>query len=165
VTSETVEPCIDVLSRWQRIDKENNRPWLFIITSNGGEVIAGIKLYSLLKAIGQNRPIITVASGMCASIATVIHQAGTERVIEPACSYLLHDVSGGLGGSLSSMQDTMGWLKMINTRLHVALAEKSNQSVEEIAALCERRDAWFMAEEIVAMGLADRVGYAIEPEG
>lgn len=161
VTEGTVEPAIDVLSRWQRIDSDDNRPWQFIITSTGGNVVSGIKLYSLLKAIAAKRHLTVVASGMCASMATVIHQAGTERVIEPGCSYLLHDVSGGMGGTISNMQDTMAWLKMINSRLHLALSEKSNKTPEEIEAICHRSDAWFMAEEVVAMGLADRIGYAI----
>lgn len=162
VGPESVEPALDILARWSRIDRNDNRPWRFSICSSGGNVISGMKLYSTLKSIAETRELTTIASGICASMGTVLHQAGTVRLIEPGTSYLLHDVSGQAGGSITNMQDTMGWLKKINSRLHYALAEKSKKTVEEIALLCERRDAWFMAEEVIDMGFADRLGFTNE---
>lgn len=163
VGADTVESAVDILNRWQRLDRdEPTRPWRFVICSGGGSVIYGMKLYSTLKAVAQTRPLITVASGLCASMATVLHQAGTIRLIEPGCSYMLHDVSGEAMGSITNMQDTMDWMNKLNSTLHVALAEKAKIPVEEIAALAKRRDSWFMPDEVVEMGLADRVGYATE---
>lgn len=159
VKEETVEPTLDILGRWSRMDRDNQDPWRFSICSSGGNVVFGMKLYSTLRSIAETRPLIVIASGMCASMATVIHQAGTERLIEPGTSYLLHDVSGATEGTLASMQDTMGWLKKINSRLHEALAEKSNLDVQAIGELCERRDSWLMAEEVVEKGFADRIGF------
>lgn len=163
ISSDTVEACVDVLNRWQRLDHdEPNVAYRFVICSPGGSVVAGMKLYSTLKAIAAQRPLITVASGVCASMATIIHQAGTERVIEPGCSYMVHDVSGEVFGSLTNMQDTMDWLSKLNSTLHKHLAEKSHMTVEEIAELSKRRDSWYMPEEVVEMGLADRIGFANE---
>lgn len=162
VTGDSVEQAVDVLNRWQRLDKGDERPWRFVICSPGGTVVHGMKLYSTLKSIGRTRPVITIATGICASMATVIHQAGTTRLIEPGCSYMIHDVSGEMFGTLSNMQDQMDWLNKLNHQLHVALAEHANLSIEEIAALSKRRDSWFMPSEIVEMGLADAIGYATE---
>lgn len=163
VTSDSVEAAVDVLNRWQRLDTTNpEREYRFVICSPGGSVVSGMKLYSTLKAIAHKRPMVTVASGVCASMATIIHQAGNHRIIEPGCSYMIHDVSGEMFGSLATMQDTMDWLSKLNSTLHKHLAEKANMSVEEIAALSKRRDSWFMPEEVVEMGLADEIGYATE---
>jgi ATP-dependent protease ClpP protease subunit len=93
-------------------------------------------------------------------MATVIHQAGTLRVIEPGCSYLIHDVSGESFGSLGNMQDTMDWLNKLNAMLHRALAAKAKITLAEVAELGKRRDGWFMPEEILGFGLADTIGYA-----
>lgn len=160
ISSDSVEAAVDVLNRWHRLDKGNDDPYRFIICSPGGSVVAGVKLYSTIRAIATQRPVTTVASGVCASMATIVHQAGTKRLIEPGCSYMVHDVSGEVFGSLANMQDTMDWLNKLNSTLHVHLAEKSNLSVEEVAALSKRRDSWFMPEEVVEMGLADEIGYA-----
>lgn len=163
VDGDSVDRAIDVLSRWQRLDADDpTRPYKFVICSPGGAVVYGMKLYSTLKAIASKRPVITVASGLCASMATIIHQAGTLRVIEPGCSYLIHDVSGESFGSVGSMQDTMDWMNKLNHALHVMLAEKASISLDEIAALGKRRDGWFMPEEIVAYGLADVIGFALD---
>jgi len=162
VGPDTVESAVDILNRWQRLDRDHQTPWRFVICSGGGSVIHGMKLYSTLKSVAQSRPLITVASGLCASMATVLHQAGSVRLIEPGCSYMIHDVSGEAVGSITNIQDTMDWMSKLNSTLHAAIAEKSNLSIDEIAALAKRRDSWFMPDEIVSMGLADRVGYATE---
>lgn len=75
---------------------------------------------------------------------------------------MIHDVSGEVFGSIGTMQDQMDWLNKLNHQLHRALAEHSNLSIDEIAELSKRRDSWYMSEEVVEMGLADRIGYAIE---
>lgn len=168
VTAESVDQAVDVLNRWQRIDGEREAagadvtPWRFIICSGGGNVIHGMKLYSTLKSIGRYRDIVTVASGICASMATVIHQAGTVRLIEPGCSYMIHDVSGETFGSVSSMQDTMEWLNMLNSQLHALLAEKSKLTLEEVAEISKRRDSWFMPDGVVEKGWADAIGFATD---
>lgn len=162
ITDRSVDPCIDVLNRWARLDQDNDDPWRFVICSSGGSVVHGMKLYSTLKSIADRRPLVTVASGLVASMATVVHQAGNTRLIEPGCSYMIHDVSGGMDGSITSMEDTMDWLKKLNARLHVALAEKSNLSVEEVGTMAKRRDSWLMAEEAVEKGFADAIGYATD---
>lgn len=161
ITAETVEPTIDVLNRWQRLS-DDGTPWRFVICSGGGAVIPGMKLFSTLKAIAATRPLITIASGMCASMATVVFQAGTTRLIEPGTSFMLHDVQGGVGGSLSNMTDTMEYFNQLNDQLHKFLAERSNKSVKEIADLSKRRDAWYLPEQVIEMGLADAIGYATE---
>lgn len=162
VNVNSVDQAVDVLNHWQRIDHDNLTPWRFVICSGGGDVVAGMKLYSTLKSMGANREIITVASGMCASMATIIHQAGTVRLIEPGTSYLIHDISSVSGGSLSAMNDTMVWLKKLNSLMHTCLAEKAKLSIEEIAALGDRKDSWFMPEEVIQMGFADGMGYATQ---
>jgi len=162
VGAESVEAAIDVLNRWHRIDGENAQTWRFVICSGGGNVIYGMKLYSTIKALTAYRDIITVASGMCASMATVIHQAGTVRLIEPGCSYMIHDVSGAADGNISSMQDQMEWMNSLNSMLHGCLAEKSGLSVEEIATMSKRRDSWLMPDKAVELGFADAIGYATE---
>lgn len=162
VSGTSTDHAMDTLTRWNRLDKDQpERPYKFVICSPGGSVIHGMKLYNVIKGIATKRPMITVASGLCASMGTIIHQAGNLRVIEPGCSYLIHDVSGESFGTIGSMQDTVDWMNKLNHSLHVALAEQSKLSVEEVAALSKRRDAWFMPEEILSMGLADVIEFSL----
>lgn len=163
IGENSVDACVDVFNRWQRLDKDDLKvEYRLILCSPGGSVVSGMKLYSTIKSIAEKRNVVTVASGLCASMATVIHQAGSERVIEPGCSYMIHDVSGAVDGKLTDMQDSMDWFKRLNEMLHGKLAEKSKLTEAEIAELSKRRDSWHMPADVVDMGFADRIGYAIE---
>jgi ATP-dependent protease ClpP protease subunit len=156
----SVASAIDLFEHWDKIDSDNgqpNRPYEIVITSGGGSVIHGFKLHSFLKNIAKTHPLTTVASGICASMATVIHQAGTNRVIETGCSYLIHDPSGAAMGSAGDMEDTTAWILSLKTRIHNILAERAKLTSEEIAEKSSRRE-WFLDDvEVLGFSLADEI--------
>jgi ATP-dependent Clp protease protease subunit len=159
----SVELLIDTLSRWDLIDREegSDRPYTLVITSPGGDVTSGFQAYSYLKGLGEKRVLRISASGICASMATILHQAATqgERIIEPGCTYLLHEVSGGVGGRLDSIIDTTEWMKQLNSMMHKIFAEVGNKSEDELAALLHRHEKFLSVEEVIEWGLADKIEY------
>jgi ATP-dependent protease ClpP protease subunit len=157
VSQDSVSSVIDTLSRWDRLDADNDREYHFYLTSPGGMIMPGVSLFNFLKRLAERRPVVTVASGFCASMATVIHQAGSERLIERGTSYLIHDASGSAYGDVSSLRDQADWMDRINRDLHRFLAERSTLSVDEIAEKSKRRDWTLTAEETVEFGFADRL--------
>lgn len=164
IDSASVRDLIETFGRWDRIDNEANdrsREYRLILTSPGGDVITGFQAYSYLSGLSQRRPLTIAAAGLCASMATVLHQAASEgrRIIEPGCTYLLHDVSGGVGGRLDSMIDTTEWLKQINGRMHKIFADRSNKTEEEIFTALNRHEKFLSAEEVIEWGLADAIDY------
>lgn len=160
VTPSTVAATIDQLGRWQRLDNRDgadDRPYTFYITSGGGAVMPGISLLAALRRIAAQRPLTTVASGFVASMASVLFQAGTTRLIEPGTTLLIHDVSSGAYGDVHSLTDTAAWMARVNHDLHKVLAERSTLTVEEVAERSKRRDWTLTAEEAVELGFADEV--------
>lgn len=156
VNQESVSSAIDTLSRWDRLDAERpDRTYEFVLTSPGGMIMPGVSLYNFLLRLAKRRPLITVASGFCASMATVIHQAGTKRLIESGTSYLIHDASGSAYGDVSSLRDQADWMDRINRDLHRFLSQRSKLSVDEIGERAKRRDWTLTAEETVELGFAD----------
>lgn len=164
VDEESVSNAVETLSRWHRLDTENgdDRPFRFVISSGGGSVVYGMKLYSCLKSISLTREVITIASGICASMATVLHQAGTVRLIEPGTSYLLHEVSGNTAGKINDIKDTLAWFGQLNVVLDKILAERSQLTFEEVSDMTSRKDCWLLADEVVEKGFADRIGSVFE---
>lgn len=160
----TVGTMIDALSRWDRIDNEaglGNREYRLIITSHGGEVTYGFQAYSYLKGLATRRPLTISAAGVCASMATILHQAASQgrRVIEPGCTYLLHEVSGQAVGRSDSIVDTTEWMKQLNIQMHRIFAERSHKTEEEIAVAVSRREKFLSADEVIEWGLADKIEY------
>lgn len=157
VHQESVSSVIDTMSRWDRIDGDDAREYWLYLTSPGGMIMPGISLFNFIKRLSVRRPVVTVASGFCASMATVIHQSGTRRLIERGTSYLIHDASGSAYGDVSSLRDQADWMDRINRDLHTFLSERSSLSVDEIAEKSKRRDWTLTAEETVELGFADEL--------
>lgn len=154
---------IDTLTRWEHIDRDSgdDKMYTIVMCSPGGEVVSGFQLYSYLKGLSERRELRISAAGLCASMATVIHQAASEglRIIEPGCSYLLHKVSGGVGGRFDSISDTADWMLQLNRTMAQIFAERSVHTADEIDNLIDRREKFLTAEEVVEWGLADKIGY------
>lgn len=158
VNQDSVSTVIDTLSRWDRIDSDKpNRTFTIYLTSPGGMIMPGISMFNFLRQLARRRPLVTVASGFCASMATVVHQAGSRRLIESGTSYLIHDASGSAYGDVSTLRDQADWMDRINRDLHRFLSERSTLTVDEIAERSKRRDWTLTAEETVELGFADEV--------
>lgn len=167
VDDDSVTLAMDVLSRWHRRDLADgtaSRPIVFRISSEGGEILAGQSLYTFLKTLTSHRPVITIASGLCASMATVIHQAGTERWIENGCAYLIHDAAASADGKVGDMEDLVGFVRKLNEANAAILAERSNLSYEEVAEKQKRKEWWLLGPEVVELGFADRFGSVFDIE-
>lgn len=164
INGATVGNLIETLSRWDRIDNEAGEPdreYIVVISSPGGEVVSGFQAYSYMKGLSERRTLTLSAAGICASMATVLHQAASpgRRIIEPGCTYLLHEVSGHIGGRLDSVTDTAEWLKAINKNMHKILAEKSHRTEDEIERDVSRREKFLDTDEVIEWGLADSIEY------
>jgi ATP-dependent protease ClpP protease subunit len=164
IDQKSVESTIDTLARWDRIDNENSQPdreYKFVICSGGGNVIVGFQLYSFLKGLAERRPLVCVATGICASMATILHQAASDgqRIIEPGCTYLLHELSGTTAGRLDNIQDSAEFLNTLNEKLRQIYADRSGLSTDEIKKRVERRERYLTAEEVIEWNLADKLGH------
>jgi ATP-dependent Clp protease protease subunit len=100
----------------------------------------------------------TVAMGLAASMGQFLLVAGTagKRYATPNTRIMMHQPSGGLGGTASDIRIQAEQMLYIKKRMAVLIAEHSGQSVETIEADSDR-DRWFTAEEAQVYGLIDHV--------
>lgn len=167
IDDERAGATIDLITRWHREDHDDNRPYTIVMTTPGGSIMAGFQLYSFLRGISEVRPLRIVASGMVASMGTIIHQAASPglRVIEPECTYLLHKMSvSGLAGRSDQIMDTTEWIKATNDRIMKIYAHSSGgiKTAEDFETELDRRERYMDTDEVLAWGLADEVGYAVQ---
>lgn len=126
------------------------------INSPGGSVYAGYGIYDTMQYIDCD--ISTIATGMAASMASIILVAGTEgkRFALPHSRVMIHQPLGGAQGQATDMEITVREILKVKQELYEILSKHTGQTVEQIAADSER-DHWFTAEEARAYGLVDRV--------
>jgi len=126
------------------------------INSPGGSVTAGMAIYDTMQFV--NCDITTVAMGMAASMGQFLLSSGTrgKRYALPHARIMMHQPSGGMGGSASDIKIQAEQLMLMKRQLAELTAKQTGQSVEQVEADSDR-DRWFTADQAQAYGLIDRV--------
>jgi ATP-dependent Clp protease protease subunit len=126
------------------------------INSPGGSVTAGMAIYDTMQFV--NCDITTVAMGMAASMGQFLLSAGTpgKRYALPHARIMMHQPSGGMGGSATDIKIQAEQMMLIKRQLAELTAKQTGQSVEQIEEDSDR-DRWFTADQAQEYGLIDRV--------
>ncbi|MFC6713334.1 ATP-dependent Clp protease proteolytic subunit [Branchiibius cervicis] len=129
--------------------------WLYI-NSPGGSISAGMAIFDTMNWIPND--VATVAMGMAASMGQFLLSAGTpgKRYATPHARVMMHQPSGGIGGTASDIKIQAEQLVFIKRQMAELIAEHTGQTVEQITADSER-DRWFSAEEAKEYGFVDHV--------
>ena len=126
------------------------------INSPGGSVDAGMAIYDTMQWV--NNDVTTVAMGIAASMGQFLLSAGTKgkRFALPHARILMHQPSGGLGGTASDIRIQAEQTLHVKKTMAELTALHTGQKVEQIEADSDR-DRWFTAEEALAYGFIDHV--------
>lgn len=126
------------------------------INSPGGSVDSGMAIYDTMQWISND--VATVAMGLAASMGQFLLSAGTpgKRFALPHARIMMHQPSGGLGGTASDIRIQAEQSMHIKKTMAKLIAEHTGQSVEQIEADSDR-DRWFTAEQALEYGFIDHV--------
>ena len=100
----------------------------------------------------------TVAMGLAASMGQFLLSAGQKgkRFALPHARIMMHQPSGGLGGTASDIPIQAEQMLYIKKQMARLIAEQTGQTVEQIEADSDR-DRWFTAPEALEYGFIDHV--------
>jgi ATP-dependent protease ClpP protease subunit len=125
------------------------------INSGGGDVFDGIAIGNAIRK--HKGAVTTVNDGVAASIASVILQAGQDRVVEPGSMVMVHDAFGLCVGNAAEMAKMTEVLDKNSDNIASIYAERAGGSPADWRATM-KNETWYTADEAVEAGLADRVG-------
>lgn len=126
------------------------------IDSPGGSVKSGLSIVDVMNYISCD--IVTVNTGMAASMGSVLLGAGTKgkRKSLRFSKTMLHQSSGGAVGNIQDAEITMKeWMKT-NDILFELLGEYCNKDPEQVKKDASR-DLWLNSEEALQYGIIDEV--------
>ena len=132
----------------------------FFISSNGGSVSDMFAIYDLMELVKKNRDIATFGYGKVSSAAVLILAAGTsgKRHISKNTRVMIHHCSGNASGTQPNVRVNFNELKKVEEMMIQLLADNSKLSVGEIYNIFSRNtDEYFSAEEVLEMGLVDKI--------
>jgi ATP-dependent Clp protease protease subunit len=126
------------------------------INSPGGSVSAGLAIFDTMQFIKPE--VSTLCTGMAASMGAFLLAAGAKgkRFSLPNSRIMIHQPSGGSQGMASDIEIQAKEILYLRHRLNAIMAERTGQSIEQIAKDTDR-DRFLSAEEAVEYGLIDQV--------
>lgn len=126
------------------------------VDSPGGSVKSGLTIYDAMNFI--NSDIVTVTSGMAASMGSIIASSGTQgkRHILKNAKFMLHKVSSGARGVIDDMQISFDEALKYNDILFDILAENTKKDKQQILTDCHR-DFWLDSKESLDYQLVDNI--------
>jgi ATP-dependent Clp protease protease subunit len=129
--------------------------WLYI-NSPGGSVTAGMAIFDTMQWVPND--VATVAMGLAASMGQFLLSAGAsgKRYATPHARVMMHQPSGGIGGTASDIKIQAQQMLHIKKQMAELIAQHTGQTLDQIE-LDSDRDRWFTAEEAKAYGFVDHV--------
>jgi ATP-dependent Clp protease protease subunit len=126
------------------------------INSPGGSITAGMAIYDTMQFVPND--IVTVGIGLAASMGQFLLSSGTpgKRYITPNARVLLHQPSGGFGGTAADIQTQAKIILDMKQRMAELTAEQTGKSIEQILKDNDR-DNWFTAQEALEYGFVDHL--------
>jgi ATP-dependent Clp protease, protease subunit len=136
--------------------EDEKRDISIYINSPGGSVYAGMAIYDMMQYVPND--VATYAMGMAASMGQFLLTAGAagKRYALPHAQILMHQPSGGIGGTASDIRIQAEQMLYIKRTLFERTAYHTGQPIEQIERDADR-DRWFTAEEAKEYGFVDQV--------
>lgn len=131
-------------------------PINLFISSPGGHVESGDMVHDMIKFIKPK--VRTIGSGWVASAGALIFVGAdkADRYCLPNTRFLLHQPSGGIGGSASDMAIQAEQIRLMRERFDKLFAEATGQSPEKISEDTQR-DFWLNTDQALKYGLLGKV--------
>ncbi len=129
--------------------------WLYI-NSPGGSVTAGMAIFDTMQWVPND--VATVAMGLAASMGQFLLSSGAagKRYATPHARVMMHQPSGGIGGTASDIKIQAQQMLHIKKQMAELIAQHTGQTIEQIETDSDR-DRWFTAEEAKEYGFVDHV--------
>lgn len=146
------------------LSQDSDDPINMFISSPGGHVESGDMVHDMIKFIKPK--VRTIGSGWVASAGALIFVGAdrADRYCLPNTRFLLHQPSGGVGGSASDMFIQAEQIQLMQQRFNKLFAQATGQTPEKIDADTQR-DFWLSASQAVDYGLCGHIITSVDELG
>ena len=136
--------------------EDSTKDIFLYINSPGGSITAGMAIYDTMQYVPND--VVPVGIGMCASMGQFLLTSGAKgkRFITPNTRVLLHQPSGGFGGTAADIQTQAFLINDMKKKLAAITAKQTGKTVDQVMADGDR-DRWFSAQEALEYGFVDHI--------
>jgi ATP-dependent Clp endopeptidase proteolytic subunit ClpP len=124
------------------------------ISSVGGDVYSGYAIYGVLANL--NKPKTVIIEGLCASIATLIAQAGDKVVMTTPAEFMIHNPYVQLAGDSEELKQAAEQLDRIKNTIIGVYRKRTGMNDDELSKMMDD-ETWMSADEAKRHGFIDEV--------
>jgi len=145
-----------VMAEMLALAEASNEPIQLFVNSQGGHVEAGDSIHDVIKFI--NPVVKVIGTGYVASAGTHIFLAAEKenRYCLPNTRFLIHQPSGGAGGSASDIAIQAEQIIKMRERLAQVISSGTGTDIDRVRLDIER-DKWMDTDEAMEYGLVSKV--------
>jgi ATP-dependent Clp protease protease subunit len=149
--------CIETLGIWDRLAPECDIE--IALHSPGGHTLPGMALFDYIGRLRRTHKVTTSVLGYAASMAAVLLQAGTHRVMGAESTVFIHEISAQAVGKIGEIEDITSFIHSIQSRIIDIFVSRSAGRIdrETFKKNWERREWCLDAPEMLKWGFVDEV--------
>ena len=150
------DTCNTAVAQLLYLASVDERDISMYINSPGGSVVDGLGLVDTMDYISCD--VSTLCIGMAASMGSVLLSNGAKgkRFVLPHSRVMIHQVSSSQSGTLADLEIEIEQTRRCKNDVYKILADNTGKTFEEMESLCDRNN-WFIGQEAVDLGIADKV--------
>lgn len=139
----------------QLVSMKSDEIFLYI-DSPGGSVLSGLQIVQTMESLQKSGIIINTIANNAASMAFIIHQAGTNRYVRPWSVLMQHQMSYSNYGPYHNVKSREYLMDKLYMQLLEKQARRANTTSEEFKSLVAH-DMWLLGYEAVEKNYSDKV--------
>lgn len=130
------------------------------INSPGGSVGDAISIYEHIRFMSESleKEVVTIATAEVMSAATIVLQAGHERIMTENAVMMIHEMSWESEGSKSQHEDFKAGVEMMEKIMTEIITARCNKkSKASVLNNMKRKETYLDAKKCKRLGLIDRI--------
>ena len=160
VDSSLIEDVVLYILKWNQEDKgkspEARKPIYIYLNTNGGDVVAGLNLISVLASTKGKTPVYGVVMACAASMGAYLAMAFHKTYAFSNSVLLLHDGTTGTQGSSRKAKDQMNFYDKLDNRVKKFVLDNTNITEEFYEEIADR-EYYMFADEAKELGIVDYI--------
>lgn len=159
IVGEIDSNALGIAAQITALGASSLEPIFLEITSPGGSVLTGGQIVAAIES--SKAPVYTICNVLCASMAAMIFEYGSQRYIGDRSFVMFHPASGGADGELDKMVSRLTSMQRYIGKMEAHIAKRAGLTFEQYKAKAGV-EAWIDGEDAVNSGFADKIATVVQ---
>ena len=144
----------NIIRELRGLSEVSNKPIVMYINSRGGFCQEGLAIIDTMRTIRSH--VVTVISGIAASMAGVISITGAERLMTKNSVWMAHDLSNGIFDYAEKIYDKVDYMKQLEKQIFTIFRDRTKLSERELTK-SRHGELYLFAEEAKKKRIVDLI--------